>query len=53
MICLRHANFLHARALTAVLTLATVTLAISTEIPPHGKAIVLFDDAISKTLTSF
>lgn len=36
--------FLHALArLLAGLTLATVTLAISTEIPPHGKAIVLFD----------
>lgn len=29
--------------LLAGLTLATVTLAISTEIPPHGKAIVLFN----------
>ena len=29
--------------LLAVLTLATITLAISTEIPPHGKAIILFD----------
>jgi 3-keto-disaccharide hydrolase len=35
---------LHALArLLGCLTLATVTLATSTEIPPHGKAIVLFD----------
>jgi len=35
------------------LTLATVTLATSTEIPPHGKAIVLFDGRDLRNLDVF